>query len=104
MYMGEGHSNEELIAMGRKPADYDETAFQGLHARYILILFDEACGIPEQLWVAALTLMTNENARFLAIGNPDDPGSRFARVRAGTSSQSRHSTLQTSLASQSLTG
>jgi hypothetical protein len=80
MYMGEGHSNEELIAMGRKPADYDETAFQGLHARYILILFDEACGIPEQLWVAALTLMTNENARFLAIGNPDDPGSRFAQV------------------------
>jgi hypothetical protein len=80
MYMGEGHSNEELIAMGRKPADYDESAFQGLHARHILIIFDEACGIPEQLWVAALTLMTNDNARFLAIGNPDDPGSRFAQV------------------------
>jgi hypothetical protein len=78
MYMGEGNRNEELIAMGRKPADYDDTAFQGLHARFILILFDEACGIPEQLWVAALTLMTNDNARFLAIGNPDDPGSRFA--------------------------
>jgi hypothetical protein len=80
MYMGEGHSDEELIAMGRKPADYDETAFQGIHARYILILLDEACGIPVPLWTAVKTLMTNENARVLAIGNPDDPGSEFAQV------------------------
>jgi hypothetical protein len=80
MYMGEGYRDEELIAMGRKPADYDESAFQGLHARYILIIFDEACGIPLQLWTAALTLMTNDNARFLCIGNPDDPGSEFAKV------------------------
>jgi hypothetical protein len=79
-YMGEGRSDEELIGMGRKPADYDENAFQGLHARYILIILDEACGIPESLWTAALTLMTNDNARMLVIGNPDDPGSRFAQV------------------------
>ena len=79
-YMGNGDNYEELIAMGRKPADYDETAFQGIHAKYILILIDEACGIPETLWTAVLTLMTNENARVLAIGNPDDPGSHFARI------------------------
>lgn len=80
MYLGEGRSDEELIAMGRKPADYDENAFQGIHARFVLILFDEACGIPVQLWNAARTLMTNDYARFLAIGNPDDPGSEFAKV------------------------
>ena len=79
-YMGEGRSDEELIAMGRKPADYNEQAFQGLHARYILIVIDEACGVPETLWTAVMTLMTNENARVLAIGNPDDPGSYFANV------------------------
>jgi hypothetical protein len=79
-YMGEGKSDEELIAMGRKPADYNEQAFQGLHARYILIILDEACGIPEVLWTAVMTLMTNENARVLAIGNPDDPGSHFAQI------------------------
>jgi hypothetical protein len=79
-YMGEGHSDEELIAMGRKPADYNEQAFQGLHARYILIVIDEACGVPETLWTAVMTLMTNENARVLAIGNPDDPGSHFAQI------------------------
>jgi len=79
-YMGEGRSDEELIAMGRKPADYNEQAFQGLHARYILIVIDEACGVPETLWTAVMTLMTNINARVLAIGNPDDPGSHFAGV------------------------
>jgi sorbitol-specific phosphotransferase system component IIA len=78
-YMGEGRSDEELIAMGRKPADYDETAFQGLHARYILIILDEACGIPMSLWTAVKTLATNDNARILAIGNPDDPGTEFAQ-------------------------
>jgi hypothetical protein len=79
-YMGEGKSNEELIAMGRKPADYDETAFQGIHARYVLIILDEAGGIPVSLWTAVLTLMTNVHARVLAIGNPDDPGSEFANI------------------------
>jgi hypothetical protein len=77
--MGDGRSEEELIAMGRKPADYNEDAFQGLHARHILIILDEACGIPPSLWIAVETLMTNENARVLAIGNPDDPGADFAK-------------------------
>ncbi len=80
-YLSEqGDTYEELIGMGRKPADYDENAFQGLHAKYILIILDEACGIPETLWTAVLSLATNDNARVLAIGNPDDPGSHFARI------------------------
>lgn len=79
-HMGEGKSGEELIGMGRKPADYDEHAFQGLHARFILIILDEACGIPISLWTAVRSLATNDNARILAIGNPDDPGSEFAKV------------------------
>jgi len=79
-HMGEGRSSEELIGMGRKPQDYNEHAFQGLHARYILIILDESCGIPEPLWVAVMTLMTNENARVLAIGNPDDPGAHMAKI------------------------
>lgn len=79
-HMGEGRSGEELVGMGRKPADYDEQAFQGIHARYILIIIDEACGVPVALWDAVLSLATNENARVLAIGNPDDPSSYFATV------------------------
>jgi hypothetical protein len=84
-HMGEadtraGDSSEELIAMGRKPQDYDETTFQGIHARYFLAVLDEAGGIPEQLWNSVLSLATNENARILAIGNPDDPNSHFAKI------------------------
>ena len=28
----------ELVAYGRKPADYDPAAFQGIHARYVLVI------------------------------------------------------------------
>jgi hypothetical protein len=72
--------SEEIVAMGRKPADYDESTFQGIHARYFLALLDEACGVPETLWKSVLSLATNENARILALGNPDDPNSHFAKV------------------------
>lgn len=70
----------ELVGYGRKPADYDDSAFQGIHARYVLVVLDEAGGIPSSLYDAADALATNENARVLAIGNPDDPTSQFATI------------------------
>jgi hypothetical protein len=73
----------ELIGYGRKPADHDEHGFQGIHARYVLVVLDEACGIPKTLWTGTSTLVTNDDARILAIGNPDDPTSEFAEVCAG---------------------
>lgn len=73
----------ELVALGRKPADHDEHGFQGIHERYLLVVLDEACGIPKALWTSAGTLGTNEDARMLAIGNPDDPLSEFATICAG---------------------
>jgi hypothetical protein len=76
---------DEIIAYGRKPADLksqDEAsqAFQGIHARYILVILDEACGIPEWLWNAVETIATNRYARVLAIGNPDVPDTPFAKT------------------------
>ena len=71
---------EEIIAVGRKPADYNEVAFQGIHERYLLAIIDEAAGISEQLFDAVESLVTNEDCRVLAIGNPDDPESYFAKV------------------------
>lgn len=70
----------ELVAYGRKPADYDQAAFQGIHARFVLVVIDEACGVPKGLFDAADALATNEHARVLAIGNPDDPTSHFASI------------------------
>lgn len=75
---------ETLVGFGRKPADLKNLdqarqAFQGQHARYILVILDEATGIPSWLWEAADSLLSNEAARILAIGNPDDAASQFAK-------------------------
>jgi hypothetical protein len=70
----------ELVGYGRKPADYEQSAFQGIHAEFVLVVIDEACGVSQHLYDAVDSLATNENARVLAIGNPDDPASHFAHV------------------------
>jgi hypothetical protein len=74
------HGKEHLVAMGRKPPDYGADAFQGIHARYVLVIFDEADGVPPALWNSGTSLISNEESRFLAIGNPVDPASEFAEV------------------------
>jgi hypothetical protein len=76
----EWYLGSKLVAFGRKPSDYNDSAFQGIHARYVLVVLDEACGIPKQLWDAASTIAANEHSRILAIGNPDDPSGEFANV------------------------
>jgi hypothetical protein len=70
----------EMVGFGRKPADHDEAAFQGIHAPHVLVILDEACGIPAQLWIAADALTTNVGCCILAIGNPDNPASYFKEV------------------------
>jgi hypothetical protein len=46
----------------------------------VLVIMDEAGGIPKWLWDAARTITTGPECRILAIGNPDDNTSEFARV------------------------
>ena len=72
---------------GRKPpdaakgSDFDPSVFQGYHrVGGILVILDEAGGLPEWLWNAAETITTTDNSRILAIGNPDNAGSHFAKV------------------------
>jgi hypothetical protein len=76
----EWYIGNELVALGRKPSEYAPGAFQGWHARYMLVIFDEACAMPDSLWNEASTLTSNRDARFLAIGNPDDPNTKFFQV------------------------
>jgi hypothetical protein len=75
-----GKMNEEIVAFGMKPDDMSPTAFQGIHAKYVLVIFDEACGIATALWDAADSLVANDFSRMLAIGNPDDPETEFGTV------------------------
>jgi len=70
--------DNRLMAFGRKPADHDQHGFQGHHATYVLVILDEACGIVPQFWTAAKALTTGQHCRILALGNPDDPASKFA--------------------------
>jgi hypothetical protein len=59
--------NEEMVAMGRKPSDYDPTAFQGIHAKYCLVILDEGCGIPENIYLAANSLLLMSLAVYLLL-------------------------------------
>lgn len=79
-YQSDQMSEEELIGIGRKPQDYDPDMFQGIHAKFVLILVDEAGGVAKSMFDALETLMTNDYARMLAIGNPDDPTAYFETI------------------------
>lgn len=73
-------SDGTLVGMGRKPQDGDEHAFQGIHRPYVLVIVDEACGVPEELWTGVEAITTTANSRILAIGNPDDRQTTFGDV------------------------
>lgn len=70
-----------LIGFGRRPPDHADSAFQGYHHRYILVIIDEAGGVPAWLWTATEAITTGGDCRVLAIGNPTDNASHFARLR-----------------------
>jgi hypothetical protein len=70
-----------VMAWGRRPADKDLiSSFQGIHRRYVMVILDEAGGIPEDLYTATEAVTNTEGARVLAIGNPDARGTSFHRI------------------------
>lgn len=85
-------------------------AFAGLHneGKSVIVIFDEASGIPEKIWEVAEGALTDGEAFFIAKGNPTQPEGEFAncfgkhsslyRVRNVDSRDVRHtnkSALQT---------
>lgn len=56
-----------------------QSSFQGYHAEHLLIIFEEATGIPYNIWNMAEGLMTSGHVKFLAIGNPTSTDSEFFR-------------------------
>ena len=58
----------------------DPTRFQGIHAPHVMMIFDEATGVAHEIWDAAEAIAVGANDRFVAIGNPTDPTSRFKAV------------------------
>jgi hypothetical protein len=74
-----------MVGIGMKPQDYTDSEqamqrFQGFHApEGVLVILDEATGIPSWLWTAVDTITGGDVDRVIAIGNPDDPSSAFAK-------------------------
>lgn len=70
----------KLVGRGRKPANNDQHGFQGFHRKHMLVIVDESCGIPRQLWTAVEAITTGADVHILAIGNPDDPNTEFGDI------------------------
>jgi len=74
--------DSDWFAMGvasRKEAGHEVqgSAFQGIHAPYVLIVFDEAQGVPPDIWRQAEGMLTGANIKMIAIGNPLTRGNPF---------------------------
>ncbi len=54
--------------------------FQGEHSAPILIVLEEAVGVPTYIWDAMEGLMTHPDCRALAIANPTDEATKFGEI------------------------
>lgn len=77
-YIPNAAGGEEMVAFGRTTSKDNEAAFQGVHARRVLVVIDEASGVHHKIWEAAESIASNRHSRILAIGNPDLPDSPLA--------------------------
>lgn len=75
-----GGGNDKSVMQAKRPADNNLiSSFQGIHDGIVAVLMDEAGGLPEDLWIGANAVTTNEHAHILAIGNPDSLHTAFHR-------------------------
>lgn len=85
MLLTEWQMSEDWFAIGFTSRGSDAkgegqgtaSTFQGFHAPYILVIFDEATGIPSSIWQQLEGILTSGFIRFVAIGNPTSKGSQF---------------------------
>jgi hypothetical protein len=57
--------------------EHNSEAFAGLHAADVLIIYDEASGIPDKIWEVSEGAMTTPRACWFAYGNPTKNVGRF---------------------------
>lgn len=78
LLMTEIRLDENWYAVGFSTDEPEK--FQGFHAPNVLIVVDEAGGVPEVIFEGIEGILTSANARILLIGNPTDPSSFFGRT------------------------
>ncbi len=86
------------IGFGRKPPDnLLDSAFQGIHAPFLLVIGDEAAGLPEELVDALGNNATGSANRVLLIANPTNPLSAMAKIWTDEKKRSIWTTMNISL-------
>lgn len=68
---------DQWYAMGVSTSEGDK--FQGFHEENILVVVDEAAGVPEQIFTSIEGLLTSANAKLLIIGNPTSTTGTFKK-------------------------
>lgn len=76
MFLTRYNLSEDWYAVGLSTDDPDK--FSGYHAPYILIIVDEAPGVPSAIFEAMDGILSTGYTRLLEIGNPTDPTGHFA--------------------------
>jgi phage terminase large subunit len=69
---------DQWYATGLSTNDPDR--FQGYHEKHILVIVDEAAGVPEPIHEAIEGVLTSEHARLLLLGNPTAIGGTFHKA------------------------
>lgn len=70
--------DENARAFGFTARSNNTNGFQGIHADYLLLIEDEACGISPEIDQGAESCIVGINNRLLRIGNPIADGTPFA--------------------------
>lgn len=68
------HAN---FAVARTAREENPEGFQGFHAKNILLIADEASGVPDAIFLAGQGVMSSEGAITILIGNPTRPSGWF---------------------------
>ena len=66
---------EHWFAVGISPKE--AVNFQGFHQKNVLVVFDEAPGVREEIAEGADGLLASDNSHMLKIGNPTKPSGHF---------------------------
>lgn len=77
MLLTEYQVGDGRYAVGLSVREEKPEAFQGHHAENLLVVYDEASGIPAPIYEAGEGYMTTPGARMLLIGNPTRPSGEF---------------------------
>lgn len=79
---------DQWYAAGLSTNDPDR--FQGYHEEHILVVVDEAAGVPEDIFEAIEGVLTSEHSRLLLLGNPTAIGGTFHRAFRGAGYRTIH--------------